>query len=224
MTEHERVEPFTGRSSAMRAENRWLGAEDIYGFGDVTVTITAVLHYRNVKFEGGRAVPELFALQFEGKTKQLILSPTKRRPLVVAWGTDVKAWIGKQIVLYVDTDVRKPGTSNEKTWGIRVRDVKANQAAKRTQPKSTPPAATSQPDKLAQWIGGLATLSSAASCAEFRESILPSCPAHLRAEVEKALLARESTLSQLTEEQNATDNDADRHEADRNEGGTEDDS
>jgi len=189
----EQVEQFAGRSSAMRAENRWLGAEDIYGYGDVRVTIAAVLRYMNVKFEGGRTKKEVFALRFEGKKKELILSPTKRRPIVIAWGTDTRDWIGKAITLYVDMDVPKPGTSNERTWGIRVRDIP--KTAQHPESRPQPPPKTSMPDNLDQWVRAVEKIESVEQCAELQE-LLPDCPESIRAHVEYALGEREAKLKE----------------------------
>lgn len=114
-------EEFTGTTSAMRADNRWLGAEDLADRGDVNVEIERCNHHKNVKFEDGRTKKDVFSLQFKGKQKELILTPTKRRPIVRAWGTNVTAWKGKTITLYVDYAVNKPGSPGEKTWGVRVK-------------------------------------------------------------------------------------------------------
>ncbi len=148
----ERAEEFTGRTSAMRTENRWLGAEDIFGAGDITVTIAAVIRYTDITFEGGRTKKELFALRFEGKTKQMILSPTKRRPIVKAFGTDVREWIGKRITLYVNTDVPKPGSPDERTWGIRVREIDQVQQPSQTPADPEPAPAAQPPAKLEEWL------------------------------------------------------------------------
>jgi len=194
MKDQERCEAFTGTTAAMRADNRWLGAEDIYGYGDVHVKITAVIRYTNVKFEDGRVKKELFALRFDGKKKELILSPTKRRPIVKAWGTNVQNWIGKTITLYVDTDVRKPGTRDEKTWGVRVREIDVTAPPKQAGPAKRPEPAPPD-DELAQWLSGVAVLTSAQSCAEFRD-LLNTCPPRLHGQVSAALKAKEAELGQ----------------------------
>jgi hypothetical protein len=115
------TEVFTGRTAAMRADNQWLGAEDIADLGDVRVEIEVCHVHRDLKFEDGREKSQAWSLKFKGKQKELLLTPTKRRPIVQAWGTDVKAWLGKEIVLFVDYSVNKPGTRGEKTWGVRVK-------------------------------------------------------------------------------------------------------
>jgi len=188
----EKAEVFTGKTAAMRAENRWLGAEDIFGYGDVKVVIEAVMRYMGVKFEDGRVKDNIFALRFVGKKKEMILSPTKRRPIVKALGTDVRKWIGQTIQLYVDTDVRKPGTANEKTWGIRVREVDVTQPPPPA-PKPEPPA-----DDTLHWLSIIAPLQSIASCAALRAELLPTCPESIRPAIEKALEEKEATLKGIT--------------------------
>jgi len=209
MCEREHAEEFTGRSSAMRAENRWLGAEDIYGYGDVKVTIAGVVRYLNVKFESGRVKKEVFALRFEGKKKQLVLSPTKRRPIITAFGTDTRDWIGKVITLYVDTDVPKPGCPSDRTWGIRVRKVdKSQQPASKPpppqqeapppqqqpEPTEPPPKTSTMPADPAQWLGAITALESIEACVEFRE-LLGDCPGAIRPQIETALADQERILT-----------------------------
>jgi len=190
----ETSEPFTGHTAAMRAENRWLGAEDIYGYGDVRVTITDVIRYQNVQFEDGRTKKEVFALRFKGKKKELILSPTKRRPLVLAWGTDVRNWIGKTIALFVDTDVRKPGTRNEKTWGIRVRDIDPAHPLQ-SLTKHDAEAKPKPSAELTQWLVAISALASLEECDEFRPT-LETCPEELREQVEEAFANADAMLTE----------------------------
>jgi hypothetical protein len=123
-------EEFNGRTSAMRADNRWLGAEDIAGLGDLAVEIVKCKRYAigTVTFQDGKKnKTDLFTLVLKHGdkefAKELILGAMKRRPIVIAYGTVASEWKGKTITLYVDYNVDKPGVAGEKTWGIRVREI-----------------------------------------------------------------------------------------------------
>jgi hypothetical protein len=117
-----KTEPFTGKSPEMKKPTPWLASEDLLDAGDVKVTISGVFKHKDAKFDDGR-VETVFALAFAGKERQLVLNATNRKTLVDKFETtDVKAWIGKEIVLYVDRDVRKPGGGkSERCCGIRIR-------------------------------------------------------------------------------------------------------
>lgn len=113
--------PFEGRSSEMRAPSPWLASEDLLDCGDVTVTIEKVMLHPDATFDDGRK-QKVYSLRFEGKDKEMVLNATNRKTLVARFGTKVKDWAGKEITLYVDTRVRKPGgKANEYTCGIRIR-------------------------------------------------------------------------------------------------------
>ena len=114
--------PFTGKSPEMKKPTPWLASEDILDAGDVKVTIEGVFHVKGAVFDDGRT-EDVFAISFAGKQKQLILNATNRKTLVNKFETtDVRAWIGKDIALYVDRDVRKPGgKASERCCGIRIR-------------------------------------------------------------------------------------------------------
>lgn len=115
-------EPFGGKSVEMKKPTLWLASEDILDAGDVEVVIEQVFKHKDAKFDDGR-VETVHAIAFVGKQKQLILNATNRKTLVDKFDTtDVKLWIGKKIVLWVDRDVRKPGGGKgERCCGIRIR-------------------------------------------------------------------------------------------------------
>lgn len=110
-------EVFEGRSSEMK-ESPWLASEDLMDVGDVTVKIVACHRYRDVEFDKGRKESTVYTLQFEGKTKQLVLNNTNRKTLVAKYGTNVKEWADKEVVLYVDKNVRFAG---KRVCGIRIK-------------------------------------------------------------------------------------------------------
>jgi hypothetical protein len=122
-------EPFSGRTSEMRLDTPWLASEDLLDLGDVAVEIEGVYRHKDAKFDEGRT-QTIFALKFKGKKKELVLNATNRKTLVAMFGTgNVKEWVGKQITLYVDQRVRKPGGGRGETCcGIRIRCQKTGQA------------------------------------------------------------------------------------------------
>lgn len=115
-------EPFEGKSPEMKKPTPWLASENLLDAGDVEVTIEGVFKHKDAKFDDGRT-ETVFALSFVGKQLQLILNATNRRALVQKFETtDVRKWIGRKIVLFVEHGVRKPGgAKGETTTGIRVK-------------------------------------------------------------------------------------------------------
>ena len=110
-------EVFEGRSSEMK-ESPWLASEDLMDAGDVKVKIVACHRYKDVEFDKGRKEPTVYTLQFEGKQKQLVLNNTNRKTLVAKYGTNVKDWTDKEVVLFVDKNVRFAG---KRVCGIRIK-------------------------------------------------------------------------------------------------------
>lgn len=110
-------EEFIGRSAEMRV-SPWLAAEDIDGLGDVKVTIAKVRKHEDVEFEQGRKVKVAYSLQFDGKQRELVLNATNRKAVMAMFGTVTTGWLGKQITLYVDPNVKLKGQTVK---GIRIR-------------------------------------------------------------------------------------------------------
>jgi len=111
-------EVFEGHSSEMKGNSPWLASEDLLGRGDVAVTIKACHRHRDVEFEAGRKVPTVYSLEFEGKQKQLVLNAVNRKTLVRKHGANVKDWVGKDIVLYIDQNVKLMGKTVN---GVRIK-------------------------------------------------------------------------------------------------------
>ena len=110
--------PFTGRTSAMRV-SPWLASEDIDGLGEVAVIIEAVFCHKDAVMQDGRKQPKLYAVKFQGKERQLVLNATNRKTLASKFGSDVKAWTGKEVIIYVKDGVRNPAGGTTK--GIRIK-------------------------------------------------------------------------------------------------------
>lgn len=114
-------EPFTGTVSAMKT-SVWLASEDLLGLPDAKVTIAGVHKHEDVPMDGGRKEPKLFAISFEGREKQMILNATNRKTLSGAFGASTKNWIGKQILLFAQDGIKKPGGGRGETCtGLRIR-------------------------------------------------------------------------------------------------------
>ena len=90
-----KTEEFSGHSSQMRGDSPWLASEDLLGRGDVQVTIGKCFFHRGAEFDEGRK-EDVYALSFEGKSKQLVLNATNRRTLVSLYGADVARWAGQE--------------------------------------------------------------------------------------------------------------------------------
>jgi endo-1,4-beta-mannosidase len=112
-----KTEPFDGRASEMR-KSTWLASEDLAGLGDVEVEILRVHRNHDVEFEAGRKEKVVYSLEFKGANRQLVLNSANRKRLAGLFGSDVKAWSGKKVKLYVDTNVKLMGKT---TSGIRIR-------------------------------------------------------------------------------------------------------
>lgn len=114
------MKEFHGTVSQMRV-SPWLASEDLLGLGEIEVTIEGVFIHEDVKMDGGRTESILYAVKFAGKEKQMILNATNRKELSKAFGAKVNNWTGKKVFLRAQDGIRKPGTKNEKCFGLRIR-------------------------------------------------------------------------------------------------------
>ena len=116
-------QPFDGSVNEIhrvqRENNPWLASDDIAGFGDVPVTIAQVIRHDQAIFDEGRT-ENVFALKFEGKTKQMVLNRTNTDKLQELFGERTGDWQGKNILLYV---VRTRMMGKEVN-GIRIKGAK----------------------------------------------------------------------------------------------------
>lgn len=113
-----KAEVFSGRSSEMKKDTPWLSSEDIIGLGDVQVVVEGVCRHQDVEFDAGRKEKTVYSIKFKGKQKQLVINSTNRKMLVSKFGVNVKDWVGKEVTLYVDTNVRMMGKTVN---GIRIK-------------------------------------------------------------------------------------------------------
>lgn len=110
-------EVFTGHSAEMKKATPWLASEDILGRGDVELAIKAIHRHEDAEFDGGRK-ETVFSVEFEKAKKQLIVNSVNRKKIVAKFGPKVADWVGKKVVLYVDTNVKMMGKT---VSGIRIR-------------------------------------------------------------------------------------------------------
>jgi hypothetical protein len=93
----------------MKKDTPWLASEDLIGLGDVKVVIESVFRHVDVEFDAGRKEKTVYSVKFKGKAKQLVLNSTNRKTLVSKFGVNVKDWAEKEVILYVDPNVRMMG-------------------------------------------------------------------------------------------------------------------
>ena len=101
---------YEGPVSAMR-ESPWLSSEDLEdpkgaGYLSARVTIEAVKEIADATFKQGRSKKKCYALQFVGKARMLVLNGVNREVLKEMFGRRAEDWKGKEILLWVKTDVR----------------------------------------------------------------------------------------------------------------------
>ena len=106
---NQKSQVFEGRSAEMKKDTPWLASEDLIGLGDVKVVIESVFRHVDVEFDAGRKEKTVYSVKFKGKAKQLVLNSTNRKTLVSKFGVNVKDWAEKEVILYVDPNVRMMG-------------------------------------------------------------------------------------------------------------------
>jgi len=99
-------------------DSPWLSVRDIEDAGDVKVVIESVERFENVEFEQGRKKAVCYALKFAGKERRLLLGREKQDQIVRRLGKHTKDWVGKEITLYVDPNVKVKGVA---VGGVRIR-------------------------------------------------------------------------------------------------------
>ena len=92
-----------------RANKEYLSFIDLPPGTKAKVKIEKVIRKKDVVSIGGRKEKVVDFLKFEGKDKLLWLSLGKLKSLRDILGTNVKDWIGKEIILFADPAVRMKG-------------------------------------------------------------------------------------------------------------------
>lgn len=101
--------PISGIVQVMRADSKYLGAEDLLGHqGDVCLLIDGVIRAENEEI-AGKKTAQKFMLRLktpQGKPckKELVLNKTNLKTLALLYGaTSTEQWIGQPIWLGLDT-------------------------------------------------------------------------------------------------------------------------
>ncbi len=87
--------------SGIGRDSIWLTAEDLVEGRDMKLTISRVILYPRVKFQGGRVRENMIGLEFVGKQRVLGLNATNRKALNAMFGNITAAWKGQKITLFV---------------------------------------------------------------------------------------------------------------------------
>lgn len=116
---------YRGHVSAMRADNEFLGAEDLLERGDTWLKIEGVYEHIDRK-ACGKLQPIMYTLKLMTESgqpckKEFWLKATNRQKLTQLYGPDTTHWEGKWVGLYV-TEVKSP--QGGMTLGVRIRDRK----------------------------------------------------------------------------------------------------
>lgn len=123
MSEELNGEEYRGPSGVARDSN-WLTSADLKTDRDTMVTISSVMLYSNVTYQGGREVSKVLALRFEGAKRELGLNATNRKTLTSLFNSsECGAWFGKRILLFVEDDVRRPDGTRGPAVRIRAKRV-----------------------------------------------------------------------------------------------------
>lgn len=165
---------FTGHVSAMRADNEFLGAEDLVGRGDTPVQIAKC--NRCLKRKAcGKMVDEMYTLNLtvNGKPakKELWIKATNRQQISKLYGPNVAEWKGKWLWLYV-TEVKSPQGGT--TLGIRIRDKKdapTSQQQQHATPKPDPTDLNQHHETYHGIDRRIATISSGADAQQLTDEI-----------------------------------------------------
>ena len=114
----------------------YLGAEDMEGRGDTTLTISRITMEKPPQAENNERSPIVSFAEMDkrpkNKRKRWVLNKTNMRSIAKFYGFDTDNWIGERVTLYATTCM----AWGEKTGCIRVRDRK---------PQSYPPESETPP-------------------------------------------------------------------------------
>lgn len=113
-------ESYSGPPGGLKKDSPWLASEDV-GTEILRVTIEDVRRHRDVKFEAGRVEAKVGTLKFVGMAKEMILNATNRKMCGRLFGLDAGNWRKKDVLLYVDTNVRQIGGGIGN--GLRLREA-----------------------------------------------------------------------------------------------------
>lgn len=110
--------PYTGNVTGMKQASKFLASEDLIGAGEVQLEISGVYEHSGETMQDGRK-KDLFSIAFAKTPKRMVLNATNRRTLAMAFGKDVKDWVGKKVGVYVKDGIRNPA-GGEAVTGLRI--------------------------------------------------------------------------------------------------------
>ena len=110
---------FTGKVSQMKTDNKFLASEDFIGLGEIELVISGIYEHENEVMQDGKK-KDFFSVGFNGKPKRLILNATNRKALAMAFGADVKNWIGQKVVMFAQDGIRNPA-GGATVHGLRIK-------------------------------------------------------------------------------------------------------
>ena len=105
----------------LRENKEYLSFIDLAANTSQTVTIERLIKKTNVVSVGGRVEKVVYLLKLKGTDKMLWLSLGKLKALGEILGEDTKTWIGKQIVLFADPNVKMKGQT---VGGLVIREAR----------------------------------------------------------------------------------------------------
>lgn len=198
-------------------EGHFIDALDLPEGVLVPVVIESIAEPGSEKDSSGKVIKQAI-LGFKGKTKRFIMNRTNYRNLKAMFGRDDREWIGKTIHIqrrYLDA---AHGFGVQNTLCLRIVPPVGTPILKsaanfmgqphpygdvpKQQPKSQPPKKPAPEQKrpepveetgvdLDSWAALIEPLKTLQHVQEFRDQLLPNCPAELRLAVE-ALLVKKS--------------------------------
>jgi hypothetical protein len=110
---------FSGKVSQMKLDNKFLASEDFLGLGEIELVISGIYQHTDEVMQDGKK-KNFFSVGFNDKPKRMILNVTNRKALAMAFGADVKKWIGQKVIIYVQDNVRNPA-GGAAVHGLRIK-------------------------------------------------------------------------------------------------------
>lgn len=107
---------MTSWKALAKPDGLYLGEADFKSLDEIKTVTIASHNIEDVQNESGKRKKGV--LRFKGGVKPLVLNVTNSKTIAKLYGRDADGWIGKQISLYFDPDVR---FGKEKVGGVRVK-------------------------------------------------------------------------------------------------------
>lgn len=114
-----KTEKYEGPITAMRT-SPWLASEDLLDRPGKSahVVIECVHKHEGAKMQDGRTEKVIYTLKFKDRAKEMVINATNRKTLLAVFGP-IKEWEGKEVEVYVDSNVKQVGGGRGN--GLRIR-------------------------------------------------------------------------------------------------------